>query len=119
MSPNRPPFTRRSPCLGELALHFQLFGVRAMRIWRLDPADIEQSQGDDRQFASILNNLLVRTTREGDVPTGSLRLNLKPLAPDGGADAALDRPIPRPADFGGYFDVSTCWQYKASPARNL
>ncbi len=89
-----------------------------MKLWNIDADDIKRLQGRDRQFADLVNDLLMRHTRNDGVPQSALRLNLNTLAPDGGVDAAVDQALSA-ATPGDYCDVPTCWQYKASPSGNL
>jgi hypothetical protein len=88
-------------------------------IWQIDSRDVEGLQGRDDDFAQFVNDLLAGQARAGGVPTGALRLNLKTQAPDGGVDAIVTQAIPADRDPEGYCGVPTCWQYKASPTRNI
>ncbi|MFO0957624.1 MAG: hypothetical protein U0800_09195 [Isosphaeraceae bacterium] len=83
-----------------------------MKIWTVEAADIERLQSRDQEFADLVNDLLLRHTKNGGVPQGYLRLNLNTRAPDGGADAAVDQPNSG-SEAGDYCEVLTCWQYKA------
>ncbi len=89
-----------------------------MRIWQVNAENLERLQGHDREFAELMNDLLVRHACDGGVPQSSLRLTLNTHAPDGGVDAAVNQAI-RAAATGDYCDVPTCWQYRAIASGNL
>jgi hypothetical protein len=87
-------------------------------IWEIDSTDVIGLQGRDTDFAHFVNGLLAQQASAGQL-ANALQLNLKTQAPDGGVDAAVSQALPGASDPEGFFDVPTCWQYKASPTRNI
>ncbi len=85
-------------------------------VWHIDGSDIIGLQGRSRDFVRIINGLLA-SQAAGAIPDAAVRLNVKDTEPDGGVDAAVDRPVV--GDPTGFFEVPTCWQYKAQPTANI
>jgi hypothetical protein len=87
--------------------------------WQIDGEDIYQFQGNSPGFVRFLNALLRHQALFGGVPEAAIHLNQKDNEPDGGVDAAIERPIPPERDSTARFRVPTCWQFKAMPVGNV
>ena len=90
-----------------------------MQIWKVAEADVTRYQGLGREFAGLMNDLLYQEALGSGLLDSDLRLNMNVLAPDGGVDAAVDKAVPGTGGASGYFDVPTCWQYKASSSGHI
>jgi hypothetical protein len=94
-------------------------GDRMKPIWQIDSQDVIGLQGQDREFAQFVNDLLSEQVRAGELQLVILRQNLNTHAPDGGVDAAVDQAVPPASDFTGLLGVPTCWQFKACPTGSI
>jgi hypothetical protein len=89
-------------------------------VWRIDGDDFGLLQGNSAGFVRILNALLSHQAHSvGKIPLSAIHLNQKDMEGDGGVDAAIDQALSPERDPTGWFDVPTCWQFKAMPVSNM
>ncbi len=89
-------------------------------VWKIDGEDFGLLQGNSAGFIRILNDLLrYQAHLVGKIPLGQIHLNQKVDEPDGGIDAVVSQRLPDERDPTGWFDVPTCWQFKAMPVGNI
>jgi hypothetical protein len=62
---------------------------------------------------------LAQQAAAGRLGTTALKLTQRGEVADEGVDAEVSQAISPGSDPEGYFDVPTCWQYKASPTGNI
>lgn len=88
-----------------------------MSVWTVTADDVCRLQGHDRDFTSVINELLAASTA-GRLQPHELRTTLETRVPDGGVDTAVDAAVVAP-DGRGLLTVPTCWQFKASTSSNI
>ena len=87
-----------------------------LAIWNIDAQAIISFQSRSSDFVRLVN-AFIHKHAGAQLPISAIHLTTNDQEADGGVDAAVDLAIPN--DWSGYFDVPTCWQFKAQPKRNI
>jgi hypothetical protein len=87
-------------------------------MWTINSFDVLhlRTPGGDR-FTEFVDAQIRAQAFLGGLPDAEVRTNLRTNIPDGGVDTEVRQPMP--SDSTGWFGVPTCWQYKATEARNI
>ena len=88
-------------------------------VWEIDGSDVQILQGDSARFVRFLNAVLSFQASAGHLPIYAVHLNQKDPEKDGGVNAVVIQGIAAERDPTGWFQVPTCWQFKARPTRNI
>src|SRR5580704_4680812 len=95
-------------------------GAAMKPVWKIDGEDFGLLQGNSAGFVRILNDLLrYQAHLVGKIPLGQIHLNQKVDEPDGGIDAVVSQGLPDERNPTGWFNVPSCWQFKAMPVGNI
>lgn len=82
--------------------------------WRVNAEALGRVRDDvtGYRFTEFVNSLLSTEALYSGLPLSAVRLNLQINLHDGGADAAVDNPVP--SDSTGWLGCPTVWQFKRS-----
>src|SRR5436190_15254173 len=87
-------------------------------MWKLTRKDLARFQGKGgEEFAHFVDSLIRAETARSGLAQSEIATQLRSNIPDGGVDTEVKRLVPN--DLSGWFNVPTCWQFKAKEARDI
>ncbi len=87
-------------------------------MWKLGPRELLLLKGSGGEpFVHFVDRLIRAEAFKGGLPQSEVRTQLRVNIKDGGIDTQVTQAIPR--DRSGWFDLPTCWQFKAFESKEV
>ena len=83
-------------------------------MWKCDPNQLKLLMSAGERYALLMDRIIRAEAALYGVRQDRIQTQIRVNITDGGVDAAVHDAIPK--SLKGWFDVPTCWQYKAQPA---